>query len=59
VPRIAEESHISEQEIEALIKGLIKYRTLSILGEPRVNVLELNIALDRLRSAHGRATSQS
>jgi len=59
VPRIAQESHISENEIETLINGLIKNRTLGILGEPRINVLELNIALDKLRNAHGRATSQS
>jgi K+-transporting ATPase ATPase C chain len=59
VPRIAETSHIPEREIEILINGLIKNRTLGILGEPRVNVLALNIALDNLRSAHGRATSKS
>jgi K+-transporting ATPase ATPase C chain len=59
VPRIAQARHISEKEIETLINGLIKNRTLGILGEPRVNVLELNIALDNLRSAHGRAPSKS
>lgn len=57
VTRIAKASHLSEKQIENLIKNVIMYRTLGILGEPRVNVLKLNIALDKLRSAHGRATS--
>lgn len=56
IPRIAKVNHIREQDIEVLLQGLIKNRTLGFLGEPRVNVLELNIALDKLRMMH--ATSQ-
>ena len=59
VARIAKANHLPENEIENIINHLIKNRTLAILGEPRVNVLELNMALDQLRSAHGRATTQS
>ena len=59
VTRIAQARQISENEIEKLINALIKNRALGILGEPRVNVLELNVALDNLRSAHDRATSKS
>lgn len=52
VPRIAKARNIPEQEIQTLIQQLIKIRTLYFLGEARINVLELNLALDQLRSAH-------
>ena len=48
VPRIARSRAISEQDITALIHQLIKQPTLFFLGEPRINVLELNLALDNL-----------
>jgi potassium-transporting ATPase KdpC subunit len=57
VPRIAKVRGLSESEIVILIKQKIKARTFGILGEPRVNTLELNIALDNLviaRNRHGR-----
>ncbi|VEB38944.1 potassium-transporting ATPase subunit KdpC [Legionella cherrii] len=50
IPRIAKARHISEQEIQKLVNQLIKKRTLHLLGEPRINVLELNLALDHLRT---------
>ncbi|HHF7353264.1 TPA: potassium-transporting ATPase subunit KdpC [Legionella anisa] len=50
IPRIAKARHISEQEIQELVNQLIKKRTLHLLGEPRINVLELNLALDHLRT---------
>lgn len=46
VSRIAKARGISEQEIEKLIQTLMKQRTFGVLGEPRVNVLDLNLALD-------------
>lgn len=49
VPRIAKARGISEQDVQSLIQALTKGRTLGILGEPRVNVLNLNIALDSLQ----------
>ncbi|VEB37396.1 potassium translocating ATPase, subunit C [Legionella sainthelensi] len=52
IPRIAKARNISEQEIIALVNQLIKKRTLYLLGEPRINVLELNLALDHLRTTH-------
>ncbi|WP_454781872.1 potassium-transporting ATPase subunit KdpC [Legionella sp. WA2022007384] len=50
IPRIAKARHISEQEIQQLVNQLIKKRTLHLLGEPRISVLELNLALDHIRT---------
>lgn len=55
VPRIAKVRHISESELNALIESHIQNRTFGILGEPRVNVLLLNLALD-LRTHHDKKT---
>ena len=56
VSRIAKERNISEADIQSLIQTQIKNRTLLILGEPRINVLQLNLALDNLRNNGGRQT---
>lgn len=48
VPRIANARHIPTEKIITLILNLTKKRTFGILGEPRVNVLQLNLALDHL-----------
>jgi potassium-transporting ATPase KdpC subunit len=45
-PRVAKERGISGQELQQLIVKHIEGRQLGFLGEPRVNVLELNIGLD-------------
>jgi len=45
VPRVARERHLPEQAVRDLVTSHIKMRQLGLLGEPRVNVLELNLAL--------------
>lgn len=48
-PRVSRETGIPSAEIDALIDLQIEPRTFGLLGEPRINVLRLNLALDRLR----------
>jgi potassium-transporting ATPase KdpC subunit len=48
-PRIAQARDLSEQQVRDLINGHITGRDLGIFGEPRVNVLKLNLALDALK----------
>jgi K+-transporting ATPase KdpC subunit len=49
VPRVARERNMSEAEIRALVTRYTEERQFGILGEPRVNVLKLNLALDEIR----------
>jgi len=46
IPRIASERKASEDEIRSLVREHTLSRQLGFLGEPRVNVLELNLGLD-------------
>jgi len=48
VPRVARAREVSEERLRELVAAHIQPRTIGILGEPRVNVLELNLALDQL-----------
>lgn len=47
VKRVAEARGLAPERLEALIASRIRGRDLGVLGEPRINVLELNLALER------------
>jgi K+-transporting ATPase ATPase C chain len=52
IPRIARERAINESAVGDLVQKHTYQRDLGLLGEPRVNVLELNLALDDLAGKH-------
>jgi potassium-transporting ATPase KdpC subunit len=47
--RVADARHLSADRIRELVKDHTRHREFGILGEPRVNVLELNLALDQMQ----------
>jgi K+-transporting ATPase ATPase C chain len=49
VPRVARYRGLGEGQVYTLVNRFTEGRQFGILGEPRVNVLELNMALDAIK----------
>jgi K+-transporting ATPase ATPase C chain len=52
VPRVAKERKMSEADLRTVVQRHTQQRQFGILGEPRVNVLELNLDLDEIHALH-------
>lgn len=50
VQRVAAARGLAVEQVQQLVEQHTSQRTLGVLGEPRVNVLQLNIALDQIKS---------
>ena len=50
IPRVAKARHMTDDQLRSLVDAHIEGRGLGLFGEPRINVLELNLALDQVSS---------
>jgi len=50
IARVARARNLSEAQVQQLVAGHTEGRAFGVLGEPRVNVLQLNLALDQAKA---------
>jgi K+-transporting ATPase ATPase C chain len=53
VPRVAKARGLAPAAVERLVRARIEDRVLGVIGEPHINVLKLNMALDAMQSGTG------
>ena len=59
VPLVARARHLPASQVKALLASATRERLFGTIGEPRVNVLRLNLALDALRGQTGASGSET